>query len=65
MDQMTQQNASLVQESTHATQALAQLSAQLRQLVAHFRINQSMGHAQASLPDSSPAPRAALQHSDF
>jgi len=65
MDQMTQQNAGLVQESNHATQTLAQLSAQLRQLVAHFRINQSTGHAQANLPASSSAPRAALQHSDF
>ncbi len=65
MDQMTQQNASLVQESNHATQTLAQLSAQLRQLVAHFRINQqNMEHTQA-LPASSPAPRAAHQHSDF
>ena len=65
MDQMTQQNASLVQQSNHATQTLAQLSAQLRQLVAHFRINQSAGHAHASLPASSPAPRAAYQDSDF
>tara|TARA_R110002020_G_scaffold162175_3_gene347652 strand:- start:3306 stop:4922 length:1617 start_codon:yes stop_codon:yes gene_type:complete len=65
MDQMTQQNASLVQESNHATQTLAQLSAQLRQLVAHFRIHQNTEHTQVSLPASSPAPRAAHQHSDF
>lgn len=66
MDQMTQQNANLVQESNHATQTLAQLSNQLRQLVAHFRIHQSTEHTQASLPaSSSPAPRAAHQHSDF
>ncbi|MBT2801023.1 cache domain-containing protein [Halomonas sp. ISL-56] len=65
MDQMTQQNASLVQESNHATQSLAQLSDQLRQLVAHFHINQSADHAQASLPSSSPAPQAAHQLSDF
>ncbi|MBT2787231.1 MULTISPECIES: methyl-accepting chemotaxis protein [unclassified Halomonas] len=65
MDQMTQQNASLVQESNHATQALAQLSDQLRQLVAHFRINQSAGHARASLPAIAPAKRTAHQHSDF
>jgi methyl-accepting chemotaxis protein len=65
MDQMTQQNASLVQESNHATQTLAQLSAQLRQLVAHFRINQNLQHAQASLPTASPAPRAAYEDSDF
>lgn len=57
MDQMTQQNASLVQESNHATQALAQLSTQLRQLVAHFRINQSVqgaARAPAGLPVSAP-----------
>ena len=65
MDQMTQQNAGLVQESNHATQSLAQLSAQLRQLVAHFRINQSTGNAQASLPASAPAKRVSPQHSDF
>ncbi|MBT2801022.1 cache domain-containing protein [Halomonas sp. ISL-56] len=65
MDQMTQQNASLVQESNHATQSLAQLSDQLRQLVAHFRINQNAGHAQASLPAIAPAKRTAHQHSDF
>ena len=65
MDQMTQQNASLVQESTHATQTLAQLSNQLRQLVAHFRINQTTEHTQTSLPASSSAPRAAYQDSDF
>lgn len=65
MDQMTQQNAGLVQESNHATQSLAQLSAQLRQLVAHFRINQSIGTAQASLPASAPAKRVSPQHSDF
>ena len=65
MDQMTQQNAGLVQESNHATQSLAQLSAQLRQLVAHFRINQSTGPAQASLPTSSTTLRAAYQDSDF
>ena len=65
MDQMTQQNAGLVQESNHATQSLAQLSAQLRQLVAHFRINQSIGNAQASLPASAPAKRVSPQHSDF
>ncbi|HDZ47094.1 MAG TPA: hypothetical protein ENI10_11010, partial [Halomonas sp.] len=65
MDQMTQQNASLVQESNHATQSLAQLSNQLRQLVAHFRINQTAGHAQVSLPASAAAPRVSHQHSDF
>ncbi|SJN13253.1 Methyl-accepting chemotaxis protein I (serine chemoreceptor protein) [Halomonas citrativorans] len=39
MDQMTQQNAGLVQESNHATQMLAQLSTQLRERVSHFRVD--------------------------
>ena len=64
MDQMTQQNAGLVQERNHATQALSQLSTQLRQLVAHFRINQSMEPTQ-SLPTYSANPRTAHQRSDF
>ncbi|MGP9468551.1 methyl-accepting chemotaxis protein [Halomonas sp. TP35] len=50
MDQMTQQNAGLVQQSTHTTQTLAQLSTQLRQKVAHFRVDQNGEEAQAALP---------------
>ncbi|WP_225733868.1 methyl-accepting chemotaxis protein [Halomonas citrativorans] len=50
MDQMTQQNAGLVQQSTHTTQRLAQLSTQLRQKVAHFRVDQNGEEAQAALP---------------
>ncbi|MFB9867356.1 methyl-accepting chemotaxis protein [Vreelandella sulfidaeris] len=65
MDQMTQQNAGLVQESNHATQALAQLSTQLRQLVANFRINQNDGHAPASLPTAKQTQQVAYQSSDF
>ncbi|HDZ46946.1 MAG TPA: hypothetical protein ENI10_10275, partial [Halomonas sp.] len=61
MDQMTQQNASLVQQSNHATQSLAQLSNQLRQLVAHFRINQNADHEQATFITATPAPPVAHQ----
>ncbi|WNL40155.1 methyl-accepting chemotaxis protein [Halomonas sp. PAMB 3232] len=41
MDQMTQQNAGLVQQSNHTAQQLSELSHQLRQAVANFRINAS------------------------
>ncbi|PRY61393.1 methyl-accepting chemotaxis sensory transducer with Cache sensor [Vreelandella songnenensis] len=61
MDQMTQQNAGLVQESNHATQSLAQLSTQLRQRVANFRIN-AQAPAPAALPSSA---RYVTEESDF
>ncbi|WP_318152964.1 methyl-accepting chemotaxis protein [Halomonas sp. GD1P12] len=48
MDQMTQQNAGLVQQSNHTAQQLSELSHQLRQAVANFRIN-------ASEPSPTPA----------
>ncbi|MGP8292336.1 methyl-accepting chemotaxis protein [Vreelandella zhanjiangensis] len=58
MDQMTQQNASLVQESNHATQALSHLSIQLRQRVANFRINHNAAPTPATtLPLASSTPR--------
>ncbi|WP_447553407.1 methyl-accepting chemotaxis protein [Vreelandella sp. EE22] len=47
MDQMTQQNAGLVQESNHTTQALAQLSTQLRERVSHFRIQPPLAYQQS------------------
>ena len=50
MDQMTQQNAGLVQESTGATQRLADLSHELRQRVAHFRIDPASAGTTQALP---------------
>jgi len=50
MDQMTQQNAGLVQESTGATQRLADLSHELRQRVAHFRIDPASASTSQALP---------------
>lgn len=39
MDQMTQQNASLVQESSHASEKLATLSRVMRERASRFRVN--------------------------
>ncbi|WP_447893757.1 methyl-accepting chemotaxis protein [Vreelandella sp. GE22] len=56
MDQMTQQNAGLVQESNHATQALAQLSMELRDRVTHFRIHDAAPQTPQRLPSANTPP---------
>lgn len=55
MDQVTQQNAGLVQESTVASSALAEEARNLLNVVAIFRLNESAARAQA-------APRRAAAH---
>ncbi len=45
MDQMTQQNAAMVEETTAASQTLAQESQQLRALLSRFELGQASGHA--------------------
>lgn len=55
MDQMTQQNAGLVQDSNSATQSLSQLSQALRQRVSHFRIQRTAeSYPSPSLPAHAP-----------
>jgi len=44
MDQNTQQNAAMVEESTAASHSLARQAASLRELVAQFRIGQHSSH---------------------
>ncbi len=44
MDQHTQQNAAMVEESTAASHSLAQQAASLRELVSQFRIGQHSSH---------------------
>jgi methyl-accepting chemotaxis protein-1 (serine sensor receptor) len=44
MDQTTQQNAAMVEESTAASSALASEAARLRELVSRFRLPSDMGH---------------------
>ncbi|SMC91842.1 HAMP domain-containing methyl-accepting chemotaxis protein [Rhizobium sp. RU36D] len=55
MDQTTQQNAAMVEQSTAASAALASEAARLRELVGQFRL--PGGHAQPALAASRPASR--------
>lgn len=55
MDQHTQQNAAMVEESTAASHSLAQQAASLRELVSQFRIGQHSSHkVMEARPDASP-----------
>ncbi len=56
MDQTTQQNAAMVEQSTAASAALASEAARLRELVDQFRL--PGGQAQAAAPAARPAARA-------
>jgi methyl-accepting chemotaxis protein len=56
MDQVTQQNAAMVEQSTAASHSLAQEANALSQLVSRFRIGESAAVAHA--PASPPAPAA-------
>ncbi|MDD2176896.1 methyl-accepting chemotaxis protein [Acidovorax sp. D2M1] len=53
LDQMTQQNSALVEESTAAADSLREQAMKLTQVVALFRVN---GSTSASAPVSRPAP---------
>ncbi len=68
LDQMTQQNSALVEESTAAADSLREQAVKLTQVVALFRVNgNASGHpgaappapATAHRPSPSPAPRPA------
>ena len=55
MDQNTQQNAAMVEESTAASHSLAKQAAALRELVSQFRIGQHSSHkVMEARPDASP-----------
>ncbi|MGS5089633.1 methyl-accepting chemotaxis protein [Hydrogenophaga sp. A37] len=58
LDQMTQQNAALVEESAAAAESLQEQAARLAQVVQIFRIDGAASAAPAAL-DRRPAPRAA------
>ena len=45
MDQMTQQNAAMVEETTAASQTLAEESRELKSLLAKFRLRSSTSHS--------------------
>ncbi|AYG95270.1 methyl-accepting chemotaxis protein [Brevundimonas naejangsanensis] len=55
MDQMTQQNAAMVEESTAASHALAQETASLGDLMARFRISDGAAPPRAAAAAPSPA----------
>ncbi|HEY8616943.1 methyl-accepting chemotaxis protein [Phenylobacterium sp.] len=55
MDQVTQQNAAMVEQTTAASHSLAQETAQLSQLIGRFKVDE----AHAGRPSPAPAPAAA------
>ena len=57
MDQMTQQNAAMVEESTAASHALAHQAGELDQLMDEFEIGEARGRVRAEAPRRGPAPR--------
>lgn len=64
MDEMTQQNAALVEETAAASQSLAQKGEELRQLIGYFRIDRREpgshnAEAHAAAPAKEAAPRPA------
>jgi methyl-accepting chemotaxis protein len=61
MDQVTQQNAALVEEATAAAHSLEEQAAALRESVAAFRIAQQDGGNAAALRRPVPAPRQPVR----
>jgi len=67
MDQITQQNAAMVEQSTAASHSLAQEAIDLNQRVGRFRVSGGMvqaaapAHRQAPRPPARPEPRRAAQ----
>jgi len=62
MDQVTQQNAAMVEQSTAASHALANEAAALSRLVGQFRIGEATAPAAAAAvpaPSVAPVPRSA------
>ncbi len=59
MDQMTQQNAAMVEQSTAASHSLAQETAGLTDLMGRFRIRQQAAAARAEPAETPPARPAA------
>jgi methyl-accepting chemotaxis protein len=59
MDHVVQQNASLVEEATAATESMKAQSSALLQLVSRFRLTQDDAHPPEPAPAAAPLPRAA------
>ena len=60
MDQMTQQNAAMVEESTAASHSLAQETASLTELMARFRIGQDAAPSRQSAARPAPVTRTVV-----
>ena len=64
MDQTTQQNATMVQQSTAASNSLAQEAQKLRELIAQFRLDDAVSQSSAlrstARTMAQPAARAAM-----
>jgi methyl-accepting chemotaxis protein len=59
MDQVVQQNASLVEEATAATESMKEQAAALLQLVSRFKLGQEQGGEGEAAPLRAATPRAA------
>jgi methyl-accepting chemotaxis protein len=62
MDQVTQQNAAMVEQSTAASHSLAGEAEELARLVGRFRTGQSEMASSTSLPVGGRSPGAAARH---
>jgi methyl-accepting chemotaxis protein len=60
MDEITQQNAALVEQASAAAQSMQDQAGGLSQAVSVFKLDQTMALPTASLPAARSAPRAAL-----
>ncbi|WP_198314766.1 MULTISPECIES: methyl-accepting chemotaxis protein [unclassified Acidovorax] len=60
LDQMTQQNAALVEESASAAQSLREQAEQLAQMVSVFKVNAAAYGVQAPMARAVPAPVAGV-----
>jgi methyl-accepting chemotaxis protein len=61
MDKVTQQNAAVAEESTAASQTMAQEVSQLSQLIGQFQVGQANGKVQ-SMPRRQPVAPAHKAH---
>ena len=59
MDQVTQQNAAMVEQSTAASHGLAQETAELSRLTSHFKTGETRARPSQAAPSRSPASRPA------
>jgi methyl-accepting chemotaxis protein len=58
MDQVTQQNAAMVEESTAASHALSHETSQLSGLIGHFQVGRASGEDSLRRPLHKAAPHA-------